>query len=325
MRIGRPLLKLPIRFCGDALASEVEALPRAAWIAHPQAFDGNSAVPLVSPGGAVSHESFGPMASTAALRDCPYILQIMQELSSTWGRSRLMGLDAGACVPEHVDIHYYWRTHLRIHIPVVTNPGVEFTCDGQVVHMEAGECWLLDSFYKHSVANRGNETRIHLVLDTVGSGNLWDLIEAAKSGSVDSKFVTPNDSAARAHDFEQINAPVIMSPWEIKAHIAYLSEWTDEQPGLRSILATLDRFIMSWTGTWARYGISEEGLPSYVRHLDELRTALPSNEEPRVRMRNGWPLVSSIDRFILINAIAPTMLRKMQIETGPIPPVRMTA
>jgi Rieske Fe-S protein len=26
-------------------------------------------------------------------------------------------------VPQHVDIHYYWRTHIRIHVPVITNPG----------------------------------------------------------------------------------------------------------------------------------------------------------------------------------------------------------
>ncbi|MEJ7777528.1 MAG: hypothetical protein WKF52_09155 [Sphingomicrobium sp.] len=30
----------------------------------------------------------------------------MQELGSTWGRSRLMGLEPGAIVPEHVDEAY---------------------------------------------------------------------------------------------------------------------------------------------------------------------------------------------------------------------------
>ena len=42
----------------------------------------------------------------------------MAELNCTWGRSRLMGLEPGAVVPKHVDVHYYWRTHLRIHVPV---------------------------------------------------------------------------------------------------------------------------------------------------------------------------------------------------------------
>ena len=61
MRIGRPLLKLPIRFCGDTLARQVAALPADAWVAHPQKVDGNIAVPLVSPGGALNDDTSGPM------------------------------------------------------------------------------------------------------------------------------------------------------------------------------------------------------------------------------------------------------------------------
>ena len=80
----------------------------------------------------------------------------MQELGGVWGRSRLMGLGPGAVVPIHVDIHYYWRTHVRIHIPVVTNPGVRFFCGGQNVHMAAGEAWVFDSFQTHEVAQRGH-------------------------------------------------------------------------------------------------------------------------------------------------------------------------
>src|SRR4051794_34881662 len=131
MRIGRPLLKLPIRFCGETLAREMSALPADAWVGHPQKFDGNIAVPLISPGGAINDQASGPMAPTQWLRQCPYILEIIQALPSTWGRSRFMGLEAGAVVPEHVDIHYYWRTHLRIHIPVITNEKVAFTCAGE--------------------------------------------------------------------------------------------------------------------------------------------------------------------------------------------------
>ena len=78
-----------------------------------------------------------------------------------------MGLGPGAEVPEHVDSHYHWRTHLRIHVPIITSPKVEFTCGGETVHMAQGECWLFDSFRWHEVHNRGTERRVHLVLDTV--------------------------------------------------------------------------------------------------------------------------------------------------------------
>src|SRR5882724_13682128 len=102
MRIGRPLLKLPVRFCGETLAREVAALPQDAWMAHPQKFDGNIAVPLVSPGGALANGTAGPMGPTEWLQRCPYIRGTMQALDATWGRSRLMGLEAGADVPPHV-------------------------------------------------------------------------------------------------------------------------------------------------------------------------------------------------------------------------------
>lgn len=316
MRIGRPLLKLPIRFCGETLAREMRALPTEAWMSHPQKYDGNLAVPLVSPNGAMVHRTFGPMAATEWLRRCPYVLEVMRALNSTWGRSRFMGLEPGAEVPEHVDIHYYWRTHLRIHIPVVTNPEVGFTADGDTIHMAAGDCWILDSFYRHSVVNRGSATRVHLVLDTVGSGSLWDLIAAATGGDEEVKLVGPGDVPAKSIDFEQVNAPPVMSPWEMKAHVAYISEWTEAQPGLDQVMTVLDRFIMIWAGTWARYGISEPGLPHYAEHLAQVRKLLAELNVADVRMRNGRPLLSSVDQFILANAIAPAVLQNMQNPQG---------
>ena len=312
MRIGRPLLKLPVRFCGETLAREVAALPESAWMEHPQKYDGNIAVPLVSAGGGINDQTIGPMAPTDWLRRCPYILEIMQALDSTWGRSRLMALEPGAVVPDHVDIHYYWRTHLRIHIPVITNPGVAFICNGESVHMPAGECWILDSFYPHSVVNGGSERRVHLVLDTVGSGHLWDLIEAANAGADQPVLVEPGKTRSRRLEFEQVNASLIMSPWEMKAHLAYITEWTEEQPGLEPILTILDRFLMVWTGTWARYGVSDQGLPVYTQHIQDVREQLASLDGPEVRMRNDRPILVAVDHFLLTNATRPLIMKQMR-------------
>src|SRR6478736_9924012 len=114
MRLSKPLLQLPIRFSADRLAAEVEALPRSAWMPHPTGFAGNEAVPLVSPGGAMADGFEGPMGPTEKLDRLPYIKSLMADLGCVWGRSRLMGLAAGAEVPEHIDVHYYWRTHVRL-------------------------------------------------------------------------------------------------------------------------------------------------------------------------------------------------------------------
>jgi hypothetical protein len=324
VRIERPLLKLPIRFCAEKLAREVCALPSTAWVPHPQKLDGNIAVQLVSPGGALTDDWVGAMGPTENLQQCGYIMAVMGELDSTWGRSRLMGLEPGADVPQHVDVHYYWRTHLRIHVPVITNPNVQFTCEGQTVHMKAGECWLLDSFYPHSVRNLGDELRIHLVLDTVGSAPLWDLIDAAV-GEAPSRFVAPGAIAPRPLQFEQINAPEVMSPWEIKCHIAYIYEWTPDDPRLLPIQRILDRFVMAWAGTWARYGTADAGLPTYLHLLREVRTSLGNVEGPPLMMRNGWPLLDSLQRYVLANAVAPGKLQRLRATAAESMRSRATA
>lgn len=324
MRIGRPLLKLPIRFDGDALAREVSSLPKSAWVEHPQKIEGNIAVPLISPGGALTDAASGPMGATQWLRECRYIQEIMQAIDATWGRSRLMGLEPGAIVPEHVDVHYYWRTHFRVHIPVITNPEVAFTCAGQTVHMAPGECWLLDSFYNHSVANRGADTRIHLVLDTVGSAAFWDLMNAAAQGAGEGTIVGPGQTPPRPLAFEQVNSPLVMSPWEMKAHVAYVSEWTDEQPGRDTVLRIVDRFVMAWEGTWARYGISEEALPLYGRHLNEIQRAFAGLQGQPVMMRNEVALVDAIVGFILANSLAPAVMQRLQARPRTTP-FRVTA
>ena len=304
MRIDRPLLKLPIRFDGHRLAQETAALPAEAWMAHPQKFDGNVAVPLVSPGGAMTDQWAGPMAATPHLESCPYVMEAMQALDSTWGRSRLMGLEAGAIVPEHVDIHYYWRTHLRIHIPVITSPQVLFQCAGETVHMAPGECWLLDSFYRHSVENRGDALRVHLVLDTVGSERLWGLIDQALAGAVDAPLVAFEAVESRELAFEQVNAPELMSPWELGTHISYLLDWVDDEPRLPAIRRILDRLHMAWAGTWARHGADDTGIPDYLRHLRQADDALAGACRPPVMMRNRWGLLDSLRRYVFANAIA---------------------
>jgi hypothetical protein len=59
---------------------------------------------------------------------------------------------------------------MRMHIPLVTNPGVDFTVwnwnnEPTVVNMREGECWVLDTRKPHCVVNRGTTERIHLVID----------------------------------------------------------------------------------------------------------------------------------------------------------------
>ena len=304
MRLKQPFLKLPIRFDADALAAEVRALPQSAWTPHPTGFVGNEAVRLVTPAGEDSDAIEGPMAATDSLNRCDYVRQIMAEIGGVWGRSRFMGLAPGREVPPHIDIHYYWRTHLRIHIPVITNPGVLFTCGDQTVHMAAGECWVFDSFLRHDVQNKGDAQRIHLVLDTVGGGLLPELMKAAEGRPTDARLLSPGQRTGDGLVYEKVNSPKVMSPWEMRCHLAFTREKAGSDPKILAILDRVEQFIDAWAANWARFGTDDAGRPTYDRLLQDVRGAVAEMGVATLEMPNEVPLARMLEQLIFLMALA---------------------
>ena len=307
MRLQQPLLRLPIGFCPDTLEAEVKALPPSAWVPHPTGFPGSEAVRLVTPCGEPTDDVEGPMRPTEQLLQCPYIMQIMAELDGVWGRSRLMGLASGGQVPEHVDAHYYWRTHLRIHIPVITNPGVTFTCGDRTVHMAAGECWVFDSFRLHEVHNRGAEARIHLVLDTIPTEGLLGLIDAAANGAA-GRTLLPGERSVENLAFEQVNFPRIMSAWEIRCHIAFVLSHARPDPLLAMVMERLERFADAWAAIWARFGDGDEGIKAYCRLIADIQQQLIGLGGSHLLLDNELELYFVLDQLIFLNAVSPSLL-----------------
>lgn len=300
-----PLVKLPRQYCAAALAAEVKALPLEAWIPHPGRIPGNDAVPLITPDGQLSNAFSGPMAPTDYLRQCPYIIEILGDLDAVWGRSRLMGLAPGAIVPEHVDVGYYWRTHVRIHIPIITTPEVQFTCDGETVHMAVGEAWVFDSFCIHDVRNGGTNKRVHLVIDTVGGEKLWSLIEAAKRLGRDGQAaqrVEPGSVGARPLAFERMNIPEIMSVWEVRCHLDFLTGQCAPGSARDAIVERLDQFAYGWGALWSQYGSSAEGLAAYRRTIAAVQADLRRLYAGRILLPNGVPLDRALDELIFMVA-----------------------
>jgi hypothetical protein len=304
MELSRPLVKLPIRFDADALEAEVRSLPKSAWVPHPTGFVGNEALRLITPGGSPTDDLYGAMAPTGELLASPYIMEIMASIGCVWGRSRLMGLGAGADVPPHIDSHYYWRTHWRIHIPVITNPLVTFKCGGESVHMKAGECWVFDSFRGHTVQNGGKEQRIHLVLDTVGGGRLRELIEAGERGANEEELVPPGRISPAHLAYERVNSPRVMSPWEIRAHVAFLADHALPHQQLQPLMKRLDDFASDWAAVWAQYEAEEDGWPDYVRLLDDLKRDLTTIGASTVQLKNRLSLYLVLDHMVLLNLFA---------------------
>jgi hypothetical protein len=71
----------------------------------------------------------------------------------------------------------------RIHVPIKTNDDVIFTVwntkgKPEKINMKVGEYWFLDTRKAHQAINGGAEERIHLVIDVVSEGNLYDNLVA---------------------------------------------------------------------------------------------------------------------------------------------------
>jgi hypothetical protein len=112
------------------------------------------------------------LVATEILDSCSYFEEILNSFLFEKTAVRLLKLDVGATVKPHRDNCLgYEDGCFRLHIPIITNSDVEFVLDGNRLIMNEGECWYIDANFIHSVANRGSEDRIHLVID--GLRNEW--------------------------------------------------------------------------------------------------------------------------------------------------------
>lgn len=77
--------------------------------------------------------------------------------------ARLLRLGPGGRIHEHRDYDLGEPdADLRLHIPLLSPPQVDFLLDGQRMPMAAGECWFLDLSRPHRVDNHDTQARIHL-------------------------------------------------------------------------------------------------------------------------------------------------------------------
>jgi hypothetical protein len=168
-------LDLPVDL--PSMQTEVAALPDR-WAPHFQRahYDGGwSVLPLRSLGGAVDEvlpfalDTRGAPAAYAAtplLAECPAIARFLASLACPVMSARLLNLRCGALIKPHRDAELaFEKGEARLHLPIVTNPRVEFVIDDERVVMEAGTCWYINANLTHRVANQGDTDRIHLVVD----------------------------------------------------------------------------------------------------------------------------------------------------------------
>jgi hypothetical protein len=108
----------------------------------------------------------GVFLDTPLLDACPYFREVLAAFPCPLRAVRLLGLAPGSFIREHTDDALDFEDGLvRIHIPVQTNPDVEFYLSGACVPLEEGRAYYLNVNLPHRVNNRGAAERIHLVID----------------------------------------------------------------------------------------------------------------------------------------------------------------
>lgn len=299
MKLNQPFIRLPYAFDVAQLQSELYAMQPSNWMPHPSGLAGNSAIPLVSKEGHDNNDFDGHMQATPHLRQCEYIQQVMHSIDEVLGRSRLMRLEPGCEVSQHVDFNYHWYSRVRIHIPIVTDPAVMFLCGDEQVHMREGECWIFDSWRRHQVINASDVSRVHLVLDTSGSSRFWrtvkrmevfaneyshpDLIEQLRAIEY-----TPGDKPPIRT--ERYNSAVVMAPGEMEAMAMELIDdvraYSQNDPVIvQEYEQLLIDLAKDWRQLWHTYGTEAEGKPHYQQLLNE--TVGRMRADPRVLVTSG--------------------------------------
>ncbi|HEX3701817.1 MAG TPA: aspartyl/asparaginyl beta-hydroxylase domain-containing protein [Vicinamibacterales bacterium] len=117
---------------------------------------------------------------TPLLAECPAIAQFIASLACPVMSARLLNLRRGATIRAHRDADLAFESgEARLHLPIVTNPGVEFFVEDERVVMDAGSCWYINANLTHRVANHGDADRIHLVVDCAVDGWLRERFAGA--------------------------------------------------------------------------------------------------------------------------------------------------
>src|SRR5690606_11673738 len=131
-----------------------------------------------------------------------------------------------------------------------------FLCGDDDVHMATGESWVFDTWRSHNVLNPTERERVHLVVDTVGSAELWQLLSSPQGSGQSADARVPGGSPPL--QFERMNAPVVMSPWELDAlwadWLADACEATPDASAPLAVNARLQPLLRAWRAQWALHG-----------------------------------------------------------------------
>ena len=298
--------RIPLHFDHERLLAEISAVKESHWSPHPQKFKGNDALILLSSGGTINDLNYGPMEFTPCMKQLPYLQQVLESFNTVIGRTRLMRLAPGEKVSRHSDVSLYWWHRFRIHVPIVTDPRVKFYCEDTHVHMQAGESWTFDNWRYHEVHNDSDITRVHLVIDTVGSPALWNMLEQQSWNPKPGETRTPENFVSKKIPFEpgrSASFPIekhniigLLSPAELDAianfllHDIDINSSADENIALTRIILTYIK--REWRALWSQYGNQEHYYPLFASLLQKTVAQLNTVDPKPTLLSNGFLLAN---------------------------------
>jgi Aspartyl/Asparaginyl beta-hydroxylase len=213
--------KLPVSFDAERLKQDLNQIMPGEWSPHFNTgyYEGEwSGVALRSVGGTASQlypdpAAQKPFADTPVLARCEYIRSVLVWFNCTLESVRLLKLSVGSRIREHKDHKLSLEDGvIRMHVPIITDPRVEFFVDDDRLVMNEGECWYINFNLPHRVSNHSGIDRVHLVVDCVVNDWLRSMIPRDEAESED-RFPTASPgvekSEASREDFERFRRLVL--------------------------------------------------------------------------------------------------------------------
>ncbi len=264
--------KLPFYFDPGLLQSDLDQIGPDEWVAHfnQDYFEGEwTGVALRSSGGDPRQlysqtKAENSFTDTPILERCPRVREILTIFQCPLLSVRFLKLAAGSLIREHRDYDLgFEECQLRLHIPVTTNPDVQFFLDAHRIDMRAGECWYLDLGLPHWIENRSATDRIHLVIDCELNEWLRGLLPADASSKRES-IKSDTEYSSAPEELERFRQAVL-SDLKLQER---LRETADRESFIRLLVGEGQRLGYCFTGADADNALRAAQQAWFERWID---------------------------------------------------------
>lgn len=176
-------LKLPFQFDADRLLDDVRRVEQT-WIPHFRTDHSTDwfGINLRTIGGDAANPKYHADPSvfefTPLYEKCTYVPRVLDKLKCQQKRVRFLKLMPGGLIKRHIDVsETLLHGEVRLHVPVITDPGIKFYVAGKRLIMRPGELWYVNTLHRHWIHNPTDVGRIHLVIDCVVNDFILNLVK----------------------------------------------------------------------------------------------------------------------------------------------------